>query len=75
MPKKKKFYCHPRRAYEKRISLGFTQAQIAEIIGTSNIRISKWENGASPVPQYLIVIYDLLSRLRNPKDYRAPSGK
>ena len=74
--KRKPFKFPPRRFYEMRSTLGLTQAEAAEKIGVSGpIIISKWENGHQIIPRYAVIILDLLSRLKDPKGYRAPSGK
>ena len=75
MPRKK-FKFHPRKFFEMRTRLGLTQAEAAEKIGVSGpIIISKWENAVYTIPRYAVTILDLLSRIKNPKDYRPPSGK
>ena len=75
MTRKRKFNCHPQRAFELRTRLGFTQQHIADLLGSSSNRISKMENGHLPVPKYLMIIYDLLGRLKKPEEYQAPVGK
>ena len=73
--KKQKFYCEPRKFAAMRHKLGFTQAKAAAIIGVRTLRISAWECGRAPVPQAAVVIYDLLTELDNPGDYRAPGRR
>ena len=71
-----KFRFPPRKFYEMRARLDLTQAEAALVIGVSGpIIISKWENGHDSIPRYAVTILDLLSRIKNPKDYRPPSGK
>ena len=71
-----KFRFPPRKFYEMRARLDLTQTEAALVIGVSGpIIISKWENGHDPIPRYAVTILDLLSRIKNPKDYRPPSGK
>ena len=74
--RRKKFQFHPRKFYELRALLDLTQTEAAEKIGVSGpIIISKWENGHDPIPRYAVIILDLLAKIKNPKDYRPPSGK
>ena len=74
--RRNKFQFHPRKFYEMRARLDLTQTEAALVIGVSGpIIISKWENGHDPIPRYAVTILDLLSRIKNPKDYRPPSGK
>ena len=75
MPRQK-FKFPPRKFFEMRTNLGLTQAEAAEKIGVSGpIIISKWENGWQPLPRYAVIILDLLTRIKDSKDYRPPSGK
>lgn len=56
----------------KRMSMGLTQADVGRIMGVQVCAVSRWENEATPLPQYAKTIIDLLSRHKNPKEYRPP---
>ena len=75
MPRKK-FKFLPRKFFEMRTQLGLSQSEAAIMIGVSgNHTISRWENGHMPIPRYAATILDLLGKIKNPKDYRPPTGK
>ena len=40
----------------QRRSLGYTQAELATLIGTSRAAVNRWENGPKPV-KYLVELF------------------
>ena len=63
MPKRKKFYMAPETFREIRDRLKITQAQAGKLIGVETQRISKWERGFAPVPEYAVNVYRLAEQL------------
>lgn len=46
--------------------LGFSQKQLAKILGVAGNTVSRWEIGASPIPEYLeLAIVGLESRIKS----------
>ena len=47
-----------------RLRLGLSQHELAHVVGTSQASISRWEDGATPVPDAAIELLERLLRAR-----------
>lgn len=45
---------------ERRESMNLTQAQLAEMLGTSPARVSNWESGCGMTNKYLVALAKVL---------------
>lgn len=46
--------------YTLRHELDLTQKQLAELLGTANVIISRWENGRTKIPRAVMAVMRLL---------------
>ena len=54
----------------RRVKLGYSQDKFARRIGVATGTISSWEQGRSPIPEWLSVMLDLLERVERPEKTR-----
>jgi transcriptional regulator with XRE-family HTH domain len=48
---------------EKRVALGFTQAQLAEILEVKPNTVARWERGLLPVPRTVELAMETVERM------------
>jgi transcriptional regulator with XRE-family HTH domain len=51
------------RLKEKRIALGFTQTQLAEILDVKPNTVARWERGLLPVPRTVELAMETVERI------------
>jgi len=55
---------------EQRNALGFTQAQLAEILGVEPNTVARWENEVLSIPKYIALAMETVKR-----QYKKPKRK